>query len=257
MELARVLCLDHFLLTVGEPVFGELESLCGVFKRCFRKATVRPGASYEAIYLEAWDGSYLEFIKNADEEPNVFALAVCSAIPNLTDVNQLPMLYPCLRWLSEAIRDSENNAWYTCHRLAPTENVKSPTVVFWAIEYQNLSRHRVYQNRLVPPSKAQYSISGFTSIQVKVPQSCINSVEYLGQWLPGTRETGRRRARLVIPDASRQAVEVLLEVEQGLGEARLAGVSMALIKDIRKYPKRLTRIAFGREGSSLVMTSSY
>lgn len=253
MESMDFLILDHFLYSFHASAFEKLKPLCDILKHCEHTTVVRPDVSYEGVYLISQNGSYLELLLNTDDDPNIFALAISSISPQEGDVNELPRRFPTLNWATQQIFDSDNQPWHTYFGQAPIEEAVKQLVVLWAMQYQNLARHRPYQFRQTPQPKEHFGVREFVGTKLKIPKKALNIVKVQSQWLPGKHRIGTKTARLHIPTASQNMFEVTMESNENINESIPLSITMRLSAEADMESQELEGLRLTRRNDILII----
>ena len=230
MALQDLLILDHFLYSFKIPIFNRLKSLGDSLKNCEYRKITRPDTSYEGVYIFAQDGSYLELLKNPEQTPNVFALAVSSLSPKQETVKALPSLYPKLQWSTQQIQDTDNKPWYTYYGQSPIQDTQQQGLVLWAMQYHNLRRHRPYQYQKKLPSKKKFTIKEFISTRIKIPPRHLDLIRVQSQWIPGNHSISDQKVVLHVLNPSFHEFEIIMEVDEEKAENKPMSVTMRLVE---------------------------
>lgn len=212
MDLHEYLGLDHFLFIFQTAFFQKLKKLSSIFKNVDHKTMEGSDYRYEQVVLMARDGTYFECING--EDSNNLGLALSSSNPGKIDVDVLLELYPNLDWAIREIKTPDNTPWFTYYMVSQTD-LDDPELYFqcWAMQYQDMTRHRVYKYQTKPPI-AEFTIDELVSATVKVPPEYLKSVKYQFQWLPGHKQIFADRAVLKISNASGKFFMLVLLVDK-------------------------------------------
>ncbi len=212
MDINEYLGLDHFLFTFQSAYFQKLKKLSSIFKNVGHKTMEGSDYRYEQVVLMARDGTYFECINS--EDSNDLGLALSSTNPEKIDVDVLPEFYPNLDWTIREIKTPDNAPWFTYYMVSQPD-LDNPELYFqcWAMQYQDMTRHRVYQYQIKPPI-AEFTINGLVSATVKVPPEYLKSVKYQFQWLPGQKQIFADRAVLKISKATGKFFMLVLLVDK-------------------------------------------
>ncbi|MFW9985730.1 MAG: hypothetical protein ACFFDJ_04105 [Candidatus Odinarchaeota archaeon] len=253
MALQDLLILDHFLYSFKAPIFNRLKSLRDLIKNCEHKKITRPDASYEGVYLFAQDGSYLELLKNPQQTPNVFALAVSSLSPQQETVKALPSLYPKLQWSTQQIHDADKKPWYTYYGQAPIQDTQQQGLVLWAMQYHNLRRHRAYQYQKKLPSKKKFTIKEFTATRSKIPPRYLDLIRVQCQWVPGNHSISSQKVVLRVLSPSFHEFEIIMEVDEERAENKPMSVTMELVESSEIESQQVKGIRLTRQQNTLII----
>lgn len=253
MAFQDLLLLDHFLYSFKTSDFNRLKMLCEVLKHCEHTKVVRPDASYEGVYLLARDGSYLELLLNPEKTPNKFALAVSTLSPNQTQLNELPKRYPHLSWSTQQIFDADNKPWHTYFGQHPLDEVVKQGIILWAMQYQNLRRHRPYQYQKKPRPQEDYTIQEFTATRFKIPPRYLDIVRVQSQWVPGNHTIGDKKAILRILNPSLNEFEIIMEVDEAKSESKPVSVTMQLVEDAELKSQEVKGLRLTRQQNSIII----
>lgn len=253
MALQDLLILDHFLYSFKVPIFNRLKGLRDLIKNCEHKKITRPDASYEGVYLFAQDGSYLELLRNPEQTPGVFALALSSLSPEQETVKALPSLYPKLQWSTQQIQDVDNKPWYTYFGQAPIQDTQQQGLVLWAMQYQNLHRHRAYQYKKKLPSKKKFTVKEFNATRLKIPPRYLDLIRVQSQWIPGNHNITEQKVVLRVLNPSFHEFEIIMEVDEEKAENKPMSVTMELVEDTEIESQQVKGIRLTRQQNILII----
>ena len=212
MDINKYLSLDHFLFTFQSTYFQKLKKLSSIFKNVDHKTMEGSDYHYEQVVLMVRDGTYFECING--EDSNNLGLALNSSNPEKIDVDVLPELYPNLNWTIREIKTPDNKPWFTYY-MASQPDLDDPELLFqcWAMQYQDITRHRVYQYQKTLPI-SEFTINELVSATVRIPPEYLKSVKYQFQWLPGQKQIFADRAVLKISNATGNSFMLVLLVDK-------------------------------------------
>ncbi|MFX1301321.1 MAG: hypothetical protein ACFFAL_01335 [Promethearchaeota archaeon] len=253
MRITENFTLDHFLFSFHPTRFAVLPVLCGILRNCEHTVVSRPDISYEGVYLIAHNGNYLELLKYDEEYPNIFGAAISSLFPDKGDTNQLPKLFPELPWANTQIFDDKHNPWFTHYGQAEAEEAIKQKVIFWAMHYQNLSRHRPYSFRKKPPSRDEFSVQEFLSARGKIPVEAREIIKQQAQWLPGTQRFEKKRVTLTIPNASQNKFKLELDFDENTTDSLPVNVTLRLLGNIEIPSKEYKGFQLTQKKDVLIM----
>ncbi len=253
MALQDLLILDHFTYSFPPQVINRLQALCGVLKSCETRKITRPDGSYEGVYLFAHDGSYFEMLKQPEHTPPLFALSMSCLSSDQETVRNLPSQHPQLQWHKHQINDSKNKPWYTYHGQVPIEEVERQGLMFWAMEYNNLQRHRPYQHQKKTPSKGKFTVQGFKAMRVKGPELYLDVIRERSQWIPGNHTIADQKAVLRLLNPSFDVFEVSIEVDKEKGESKPISLTMLIDKNAEIGSQETKGIRITRIQNTLIL----
>jgi hypothetical protein len=237
MGIMDYFTLDHFLFSFHPTTFATLPELSDVLKNCEHTVVTRPDVSYEGVYLIAHNGNYLELLKYDKDAPNICGAAVSSLFPEKGDTDQLPQLFPQLPWTHTQIFDDKHKPWFTHYGQGEAEEAIKQKVIFWAMHYQNLLRHRPYSFRKTLPQSDEFSVQEFLSAKGKLPVEARDIITQQSQWLPGSQKFEKKRVTLTLPNASQNKFEFELDFDENSVDCQPVSVSMRLMEDIEIVSK--------------------
>jgi hypothetical protein len=248
-----LLILDHFLYSFSPQVIKRLTSLCDVLKNCERRKITRPDGSYEGVYLFAQDGSYFEMLKQSEQTPPLFALALSCLAPGQETVTKLPTEYPQLPWHKHQISDADNKPWYTYYGQVPVEEVERQGLMLWAMQYHNLRRHRPYQYQKKPPLKKEFTIQEFKAVRIKIPALYLNLIKERSQWIPGNHSIDDQKAVLRCLTPSFDEFEISIEVDTEKGESKPVSLTMLVDENAEIESQAVKGIRLTRIQNTLIL----
>lgn len=229
MALNEYLGLDHFLFIFQSAYFQKIKKLSSIFKNIDHKTMEGSDYRYEQVVLIARDGTYFECING--EDSNNLGLALSSTNPEKVDVDVLPKLHPNLDWMIREIKTPDNTPWFTYYMVSQPD-LDDPELYFqcWAMQYQDITRHRVFQYQIKPPI-AEFTIDELVSATIKVPPEYLNSVKYQFQWLPGQKRFFADRSVLKITNAIGNLFLLTILVDKEVVGITPTDITFKLIKN--------------------------
>ena len=253
MSVENLLLLDHYLFSFNTPAFNRLKALCNIFKNCEYSEITRPDTSYQGVYLFARDGSYMELYQNPAHTPNVFALALTTLSPSQEAVIELPKRFSTLQWATQQIHDADNKPWYTYFGQFPVTSSLQQGVVLWAMQYQNLRRHRPYQYHRKSPSKKKFTVQEFTATRFKIPSRYLEVVRTQSQWVPGNHSISDTKAVIRVLNPSLNIFEIIMEVDEEKAESKPVSATMKLVEGAKIASQQIRGTRLTRQNDTLII----
>ncbi len=133
------------------------------------------------------------------------------------------------------------------------EDAIGENVIFWAMQYHNLDRHRPFTFKKTPPQDS-FSVREFTAAHGKIPADRFDMVKAHSQWLPGTQTIDSKQATYHIPNASKRKFELILDFDENIADGQPLSITMELLEDVKIGSMDLEILELTQKHSTLTMT---